>query len=303
MSIEVHSLSKQYGEQKAVDDISFQVRKGEILGFLGPNGAGKSTTLKILTGFIPQTTGTAKICGIDTREDMLEVRRKVGYLPEHNPLYTDMYVREFLSFSARLYPDKKITDKRIREVIDRVGLTREKGKKLSQLSKGYRQRAGLAQAILHDPEVLILDEPTTGFDPNQLTEVRGLIRELGKEKTVIFSSHIMQEVEAVAQRVVIIDRGKLVADDAIGQLGYRMDKKLLLTVAFKENVSAATLQQIHGIQKAEPLGDGRWRLYAAAGPADVREDIFAFAVSRKLTLLEMTREEQSLEDVFKQLTR
>ena len=303
MSIEVQALSKQYGDQKAVDDISFQVRKGEILGFLGPNGAGKSTTLKILTGFLPQTSGKAKVCGLDTREDAQDVRRRVGYLPEHNPLYTDMYVREFLEFCARLYPEKKITRRRIQEIIDRVGLSREQGKKLSQLSKGYRQRAGLAHAILHDPEVLILDEPTTGFDPNQLAEVRGLIRELGREKTVIFSSHIMQEVEAVAQRVVIIDRGKLVADDAIGQLRSRMEKKVVLSVAFKEDVSAARLQQITGVQKAESLGDNRWRLQVTSGGMDVREQVFAFAVQEKKTLLEMTREEQSLEDVFKQLTQ
>ena len=216
MSISVASLTKVYGKQKAVDNISFSAQTG-VLGFLGPNGAGKSTTMKILTGFIPQTSGKASVCGFDVETQPLEVKRSIGYLPESNPLYTDMYVRESLAFIANIHQIDN-PEKRIDEIIELTGLTPEKHKKIGQLSKGYRQRVGLAQAILHDPQVLILDEPTSGLDPNQLIGIRQLIRDLGKTKTIILSTHIMQEVEAVCDRVVIINKGTIVADDTLNGL-------------------------------------------------------------------------------------
>ncbi len=213
MSIRIEKLSKHYGEQKAVDEISFEVRKGEIVGFLGPNGAGKSTTMKILTGFLRPTSGSAMVNDLVVDTDSTQIRRLIGYLPEHNPLYLEMYVQEFLAFSGALYglSGKRLKEK-VAEIIEKVGLGPEKHKKIGQLSKGYRQRTGLAQALIHNPDVLILDEPTTGLDPNQLVEIRELIREVGKNKTVILSTHIMQEVEAICDRVIIIHRGKIVAD-------------------------------------------------------------------------------------------
>jgi ABC-2 type transport system ATP-binding protein len=219
MSIKVQNLSKVYGTQRAVDNISFEVSKGEIIGFLGPNGAGKSTTMKILTGYIPATEGTAEVNGFDVRTSPMQVKTHIGYLPEHNPLYLDMYVKEFLDFAGSLYGLKGRTLQiRIDETIERVGLGLEKHKKIGQLSKGYRQRVGLAQALIHNPDVLILDEPTTGLDPNQLVEIRDLIKNVGKDKTVIFSTHIMQEVEAICDRVVIINCGKIVADSTLSEL-------------------------------------------------------------------------------------
>lgn len=219
MSIKVQNLSKVYGTQRAVDNISFEVNKGEIIGFLGPNGAGKSTTMKILTGYIPATEGTAEVNGFDVKTYPMKVKANIGYLPEHNPLYLDMYVKEFLDFAGSLYGLKGRTLQiKIDETIERVGLGLEKHKKIGQLSKGYRQRVGLAQALIHNPDVLILDEPTTGLDPNQLVEIRDLIKNVGKDKTVIFSTHIMQEVEAICDRVVIINRGKIVADGALSEL-------------------------------------------------------------------------------------
>ncbi|WP_026896717.1 ATP-binding cassette domain-containing protein [Daejeonella oryzae] len=217
MSIVVNKISKVYGQQKAVDEISFSASPGKILGFLGPNGAGKSTTMKIITCFIPQTSGSASVCGFDLMENPMEVRRNIGYLPEHNPLYLDLYVKEALGFMADIYQIPK-KHKRIAEVIELTGLGDEQHKKIAALSKGYRQRVGLAQAILHDPKVLILDEPTTGLDPNQIIGIRNLIKDLGKTKTVIFSTHIMQEVEAICEQVIIIDKGKIVADDDLKEL-------------------------------------------------------------------------------------
>lgn len=219
MSIKVQNLSKVYGTQRAVDNISFEVSKGEIIGFLGPNGAGKSTTMKILTGYIPATEGTAEVNGFNVQTSPMQVKSNIGYLPEHNPLYLDMYVKEFLDFAGSLYGLKGRTlQLKIDETIERVGLGLEKHKKIGQLSKGYRQRVGLAQALIHNPDVLILDEPTTGLDPNQLVEIRDLIKHVGKDKTVIFSTHIMQEVEAICDRVVIINRGKIVADSTLSEI-------------------------------------------------------------------------------------
>src|ERR1700722_16394700 len=233
MSVKVSHLTKNYGAQHAVDDISFEVNKGEVLGFLGPNGAGKSTTMKIITCFIPQTQGKAIVCGYDTTVEPLEVTKKIGYLPESNPLYTDMYVQEYLEFMAGLHKLGNRTKERIKEMIEVTGLTVERKKKVGQLSKGYRQRVGLAQAMLHDPEVLILDEPTSGLDPNQLVEIRSLIKQLGQKKTVIFSSHIMQEVQAVASRVIIINKGKIVADDSTENLQGRTGAEIVVTAEFK----------------------------------------------------------------------
>lgn len=219
MSIKIQNLSKIYGSQKAVDNISFEINKGEIVGFLGPNGAGKSTTMKILTGYIPATEGIAEVNGFDVKTNPMQVKQTIGYLPEHNPLYLDMYVREFLEFVGSMYGiSGKNLKNRIDEVIELVGLNIEKHKKIGQLSKGYRQRVGIAQALIHDPEVLILDEPTTGLDPNQLVEIRNLIKQIGQNKTVVFSTHIMQEVEAICDRVVIINRGKIVADGNLNEL-------------------------------------------------------------------------------------
>ncbi len=302
MSVSVSSLSKVYGEQRAVDGITFEVKKGEVLGFLGPNGAGKSTTMKMLSCFIPQTSGTATVCGFDTIASPLEVAKKIGYLPENNPLYYDMYVREYLEFMAGLHKLGKITNQRIDEMIEVTGLTAERKKKVGQLSKGYKQRVGLAQAMLHNPEVLILDEPTSGLDPNQLVEIRSLIKQLGKDKTVIFSSHIMQEVQAVADRVVIINKGRIVADDSTANLQHRIGNEIIVTAEFKQAVDRALLGNLKGIKSYEQLKDGKWN-FVSEGNRDIREDIFNFAKEKNLTLLHLNKEEYSLEDVFKQLTK
>jgi ABC-2 type transport system ATP-binding protein len=300
MSVIVKQLSKIYGTQKAVDEISFEVKKGEVLGFLGPNGAGKSTTMKILTCFLPQTSGNAEVCGTDTATNPLEVRRHIGYLPESNPLYQDMYVKEYLEFAASIYQLPN-AQKRIAEMIEATGLTAERTKKIAQLSKGYKQRVGLAQAMLHNPEVLILDEPTSGLDPNQLVEIRALIKQLGKDKTVIFSSHIMQEVQAVANRVVIISKGKIVADDTTEQLQSRLNNEMVALVEFKQPVHHETLLKIKGVKQAVQQ-DNLWQL-TAIDSEDIRESIFEFAKQQNLTLLQLYRDKYSLEEVFKQLTK
>lgn len=301
MSIVVSHLTKMYGRQKAVDDISFEVRKGEVLGFLGPNGAGKSTTMKILTCFIPQTTGEAKVCGFDTISEPMEVRKKIGYLPESNPLYYDMYVYEYLEFMAGLHKLGDRTKERIEAMIETTGLTAERRKMVGQLSKGYKQRVGLAQAMLHDPEVLILDEPTSGLDPNQLIEIRELIRRMGKDKTVIFSSHIMQEVQAVADRVVIISRGKLVADDTTERLQQKINNEQTVIAEFRQQPEAGILDNLKGVKSYHKMKDGKWA-FVSSGTGDLREEIFLFAKDNGLILLGLYKEEYSLEDVFKQLT-
>jgi ABC-2 type transport system ATP-binding protein len=301
MSIKVSNLTKLYGQQKAIDDISFEVHKGEVLGFLGPNGAGKSTTMKILTCFIPQTTGQAWVCGRDTVTDPIEVRKKIGYLPESNALYYDMYVYEYLEFMAGLHKLGDRTKERIETMIEVTGLTAERRKIVGQLSKGYKQRVGLAQAMLHDPEVLILDEPTSGLDPNQLIEIRELIRTLGRDKTVIFSSHIMQEVQAVADRVIIINKGKIVANDTTEHLQHKLNNEVTVIAEFKQKVEHAMLHQIKGIKHFEELKDGKWS-FVSNGKSDLREEIFYFAKDKDLTLLGLQKEEYSLEDVFKQVT-
>ena len=293
-------LTKIYGEQKAIDQVSFTAGKGEILGFLGPNGAGKTTTMKIITGFIPQTEGDAEVCGFDVNKSPLEVRKRIGYLPEHNPLYKDMYVKEFLEFVAGLHQLKKPMQ-RIKDMIDMTGLEKEQHKPIAALSKGYRQRVGLAQAMLHDPEVLILDEPTTGLDPNQLVEIRSLIKQLGKEKTLIFSTHIMQEVEAICNRVLIINNGKIVADDRIEQLPNLIKGEAMVSVAFLEEVKAEVLKKIKGVNSVKKINQNSWQLSSDA-KADIRPEVFRFAVDQGLTLIEMHKEAYSVEDVFQKLT-
>jgi ABC-2 type transport system ATP-binding protein len=301
MSIEVRQLTKKYGEQKAVNDISFSAKSGEILGFLGPNGAGKSTTMKVITCFIPPTEGTVNVCGFGVEEQPLEVQKRIGYLPENNPLYKEMYVREYLGFLAGLHQLSN-RKSRIDEMIELTGLEREQKKQIGALSKGYRQRVGLAQAMIHNPDVLILDEPTSGLDPNQLEEIRHLIKRLGQEKTVIFSTHIMQEVQELCDRVIIINKGQLVADDPIGQLQNRVAGDTMITLEFNKEVSAEQLQQLSGVGSVRSLGNKRWELTADSGK-DVREQVFRFAVDQQLILLEMHKEEYSVEDVFQQLTR
>jgi ABC-2 type transport system ATP-binding protein len=300
MSIEVKNLSKFYGEQAAVNDISFSINKGEIVGFLGPNGAGKSTTMKILTGFIPSTSGEVKVCGLEVDVDSLETRKKIGYLPENNPLYLDMYVREYLEFVGKIYkvPNLKA---RIDEMIQQVGLEVEQNKKIGMLSKGYRQRVGLAQAIIHDPEVLILDEPTTGLDPNQLVEIRELIKRIGKSKTVMLSTHIMQEVEAICDRVIIIKSGKIVANSTASELQYEEDKQVVY-VEFEGELSKNQLKKEAGITTVESVGLNAW-LVESNKAVDLRKLIAQFAQKNNLLVLTLRKEEKTLEEVFKELTK
>ncbi len=302
MSVVVEQLTKEYGTQKAVNAITFRAKKGEVLGFLGPNGAGKTTTMKIVTCFIPQTSGKASVCDYDVAEQPIEVRRRIGYLPESNPLYKDMYVKEYLSFVAGLHDNVPNKRQRVHEMIEWTGLEREQHKLIGSLSKGYRQRVGLAQAMLHDPEVLILDEPTSGLDPNQLVEIRQLIKKLGEEKTVVFSTHIMQEVQALCDRVLIINKGKIVANDPIEDLKRRVKGSSVVTVEFKGKVKAKDLETIRHVRQAKQLANNRWQLFASQH-ADVRAEVFHFAVAQKLTLLEMHQEVNSVEDVFQELTK
>ncbi len=300
MSISVRHITKTYGEQKALNDVSFGVQPGEVVGFLGPNGAGKSTLMRILTCFIPPNSGEASVFGADVMEDSLTVRNHVGYLPENNPLYTHMYVREYLEFIGGLF---KLRNKRERmeQMIETVGLELEQHKKIDQLSKGYRQRVGLAQVLMHDPPVLILDEPTTGLDPNQLREIRDLIREIGREKTVLLSTHIMQEVEAVCDRAVIIHQGRIVADDPVEVLQQKTAGGVVFRVEFDKEVNEADLKSIPGVAEVREVGNRSWKL-SSSGGADIREKVFQFAVDSGLSVLTLQREEQKLEDVFRELT-
>ncbi|MDZ4823455.1 MAG: gliding motility-associated ABC transporter ATP-binding subunit GldA [Flavobacteriales bacterium] len=301
MSIITHNVSKLYGTQRALSHVSFSIDKGEVVGFLGPNGAGKSTMMKIITCFIPQTEGTVKVCGFDTQEQSIEVRRRIGYLPEHNPLYTDMYVREYLTFTGELYKIPNLK-KRVGEMIEMVGLTGEAHKKIEALSKGYRQRVGLAQAMIHNPEVLILDEPTSGLDPNQLAEIRELIKQIGKEKTVMLSTHIMQEVEAICSRVIIINKGEIVADDAVENMSSLLSKgQQRIRVEFSAAISSSSLAKIPGLLDVANSGANMW-LVNADGSGDVRQSIFDFAVKENIAVLSLQKEEVSLEEVFKALT-
>jgi ABC-2 type transport system ATP-binding protein len=299
MSIVVEKLTKIYGVQKALDAISFEAKPGEVLGFLGPNGAGKSTTMKILTCYIPQTSGNASVCGFDVVNNPIEVRRQIGYLPELNPLYTDMFVKEYLMFSAEIQGLGKQANMRVEEMMERVGLNIERRKKIGQLSKGYKQRVGLAQAMLHNPKVLILDEPTSGLDPNQVGEMRDLIREIGHDKTVLLSTHIMQEVEAMCNRVVIINKGKIVADNTIAKLQQKLSGEVHITVEFKNEVNESVLKQIVGVVHVKQKG----HKYTLKAKTDVREQISLTAAEHKWVLLSMNLEEETLEEVFQKLTQ
>jgi ABC-2 type transport system ATP-binding protein len=302
MSIKVNNITKIYGEQRALNDVSFEVNTGEIVGFLGPNGAGKSTMMKILTCFIPQTSGTASVCGFDVSEQSLDVRKNVGYLPEHNPLYLDMYVKEYLEFIAGLHQLTNVKQ-RIAEMIEKTGLQVEQKKKIGALSKGYRQRVGLAQAMIHDPKVLILDEPTTGLDPNQLAEIRNLIIEVGKHKTVMLSTHIMQEVEAVCDRVIIINNGQIVANDLTSALqNSQAQNKQFITVEFDKPASSTSLKSINGVVAAKNINGNVWQIESDSDE-DIRSAIFQHAVQNGLAVLTLQKEEQRLEDVFKKLTK
>jgi ABC-2 type transport system ATP-binding protein len=300
MSVVVEHLSKYYGEQMAVDDISFQVGKGEILGFLGPNGAGKSTTMKMLTGYLPPASGKIEIGGIDMLQHPIEGRRHIGYLPEHNPLYLDMYVKEFLHFVAGTYSLGKQTKEAVKRVIEMIGLGAEAGKTIRQLSKGYRQRVGLAQALIHDPEVLILDEPTTGLDPLQLAEIRSLIKSLGKTKTILFSTHIMQEVQAVCDRVVIIHKGKLVADSTIEGLNASISGQSSVLIQFEKPITTSLKDQSE-IVDLQMIQSGTYRAKGNDLLA-LKKALFRLAVEEDNPILELKEEKAGLEDVFRQLT-
>lgn len=298
--IEVDQLSKHYGEQKAVNAISFRAAKGEIVGFLGPNGAGKSTTMKMLTGYLVPDSGKAKVSGLDVTEAPIAAKKKIGYLPEANPLYVDMYVREYLGFVAGVHqlPDAKAA---VERVIKLTGLTLESKKKIGQLSKGYRQRVGLAAALIHDPEVLILDEPTSGLDPNQIIEIRNVIRQQGADKTVLFSSHILQEVEAICDRVIIINKGNIVADDTLANLQQGNRDRSMVMVEFSEEVQADWLQQITDAMKYERLSAGKYKLETTQ-PEQVRKQLLQLAIAHNLNIVSLQTERQSLEEIFRTLT-
>ena len=301
MSIEVKNLLKVYGEQKAVNNISFKVNKGEIVGFLGPNGAGKSTTMKIITGYLQQTGGEAYVCGINVSEDPLTTKRKIGYLPELNALYYDMYVREYLAFVAEIHLVENAKAK-IENVISLTGLTVESKKKIGQLSKGYKQRVGLADALIHDPEVLILDEPTSGLDPNQIIEIREVIRKQGQDKTVLFSSHILQEVEAMCDRVIIINKGEIVANDQLSNLKKGNEANHAVIVQFKEPVDKHLLENINDVSSIEQLTSFNLKL-KTSNPETVRKQILELSLQHNLNIVSLQSESQSLEDVFRSLTQ
>lgn len=300
MSISVQSLVKNYGDQKAVDQISFEVGKGEIVGFLGPNGAGKSTTMKILTGYLQPDGGKALVSGIDVCDNPFQTKKKIGYLPESNPLYYDMYVREYLHFMADVH---RVTNpsSRINEVIEQVGLSRESDKKTGQLSKGYKQRVGLAAALIHNPEVLILDEPTTGLDPNQIIEIREVIRQLGREKTILFSSHILQEVEAICDRVIIINKGKLIADSTVANL-QASNSTPVIRVQFKESLEAQWIKRaVKSHTGIEKISAQEWEIRATDIP-EAKKQLLELALRENLNIISLQSGEQSLEEVFRALT-
>ncbi len=301
MSVVVNDVTKIYGEQRALDQVSFEVKAGEIVGLLGPNGAGKSTLMKIITCYIPPTSGEASVNGFDIFEDSIEIRKCIGYLPEHNPLYPEMYVKEYLEFIAGLH---KLKNKKqlVTKAIRTTGLPAEQNKKIGALSKGYRQRVGLAQVLLHDPEVLVLDEPTSGLDPNQIIEIRELIKKAGQEKTIILSTHIMQEVEAICNRAIIIDKGRIVADESTQALSKGVVENEVITVEFNKEPDEKALEKIKGVIKVKKSDQHQYIIETAAGE-DIREDIFNFAVNQRLTVLSLNREKRSMEQVFQILTK
>lgn len=303
MSIIVAGVTKLYGKQKALNNASFEIKTGEIVGFLGPNGAGKSTMMKIITGFIPQTSGDVFVNGINVLDENQDVRKSIGYLPENNPLYHDMFVTEYLNYVAGIYKLGKKKNERIEEIVEKTGLQEERHKKIGALSKGYRQRVGLAQALLHDPEVLILDEPTSGLDPNQIIEIRNLISDVGKQKTVLLSTHIMQEVEAICDSVIIINSGKIVARGQTSNIQSKVGKKnQIVTVEFNLAINKKKLEAVKGVHSIKKLKDKIW-LIEAESDRDIRESIFKFAVDNKYAVLTMQKQEKSLEEVFRELTK
>ncbi|MEY4432374.1 MAG: gliding motility-associated transporter ATP-binding subunit GldA [Bacteroidota bacterium] len=298
MSIAIQNISKSYGTQKALDAISFTINKGEIVGFLGPNGAGKSTLMKILTTYLTADEGSAKVNGFDVTTQQKDVQLSIGYLPEHNPLYLDLYVREYLAFNANVY---KVAQSRIEEVIQLTGLTTESHKKIGQLSKGYRQRVGLANALLHNPDVLILDEPTTGLDPNQLVEIRNVIKNAGKDKTIFLSTHIMQEVEAICDRVIIIDKGKIVADKQLEKL-ISESANQIIEVEFDQEVNETQIATIENISSYTTANGTVWELTFATDK-DMRPVVFDFATANGLKTLQLSQKNKNLETVFREVTK
>ena len=302
MSIKVQNITKIYGEQKALNKVSFEIKTGEIVGFLGPNGAGKSTMMKIITGFIPQNEGQVFVNELDINKNNLEVKKEIGYLPEHNPLYLEMYVKEYLYFVAGIYKIKNKKQKLI-EIIEKTGLTIEQNKKISALSKGYRQRVGLAQALIHNPKVLILDEPTSGLDPNQIIEIRNLIAEVGKEKTVLLSTHIMQEVEALCDRVIILNKGSIVADDLAKNIHLHVKKDIQnILVEFDKEINPEKLKEIKDVLNIKYLKKMTY-LVQSKIDTDVRSDIFNFAMANDIKILSLQKQEKTLENIFQELTK
>ncbi len=302
MSIIIRNVTKFYGKQKALDDVSFEIKTGEIVGFLGPNGAGKSTMMKIITGFIPASSGSVKVNGYDIGNGSGEVKKMIGYLPENNPLYPEMYVREYLGFVASMYKSDTPLRKRIDSIIETTGLTPEQNKKISSLSKGYRQRVGLAQALIHNPQVLILDEATTGLDPNQIIEIRNLIREAGREKTIMLSTHIMQEVEAICDRVIIIDKGVIVADERKENIYSRLiTNRQVVEIEFDQDANEKLLNQIPGVDYVRRIKLNTW-LVESSVKNDIRPALFEFAVKNSLTVLSLQKKESNLEEIFRILT-
>jgi len=301
MSVQVSGLTKIYDTQRAVDNISFELKKGEIVGFLGPNGAGKSTTMKMITGYLPPTSGKASVCGFDVQDKPMEVRKRIGYLPEANPLYFEMYVREYLEFTAGIHKLGKGSKERIEQMISMTGLGREAHKKIGALSKGYKQRVGLAQAMLHDPEVLILDEPTSGLDPNQIVEIRDLVKNIGREKTVLLSTHIMQEVQAMCSRVIIISSGRIVADDSLGNLQQANSSQDVLVIAVQGSFDVVLLNELRNARRYEDMGGNRWKLITDA-PDALRKEVMQWALNHDISITSMQAQAETLENVFRSLT-
>jgi ABC-2 type transport system ATP-binding protein len=303
MSIEVKEVTRSYGRQKALDSVSFSVARGEITGFIGPNGAGKSTMMKIITGYLHPDSGSVLIDDVNIAESPLRTRAWTGYLPEHNPLYLNMYVKEYLEFTAGLYGLKGRKTAKLNAVIEKTGLGPEQHKTIGALSKGYRQRVGLAQAIIHDPKILILDEPTSGLDPNQIVDIRTLISELGRDKTVMLSTHIMQEVEAICHKIILINKGKIVADNLTEELiSHNTGNLQTVQVEFNKQVAQQTILDIQGVKDARPYKENQWIISGTSEP-DVRTAIFAFAVQNQLVVLSIQRQEKTMEQVFHELTR
>jgi ABC-2 type transport system ATP-binding protein len=302
MSILVEKVSKLYGKQCVLNNVSFEIKSGEIVGFIGPNGAGKSTMMKIICGYIPASSGKVDVNDLDISDYSLEVKKLIGYLPEHNPLYTEMYIKEYLEFTGNIFKVKDLTG-RIKNIIDQTGLGPEQHKKIGNLSKGYRQRVGLAQALIHDPAVLILDEPTTGLDPNQIVEIRNLISEVGQKKTILLSTHIMQEVEAICNRTIIINKGEIVANDSTRDIyQYSVTNEYTVMVEFSSEIEMTSLLKIPGVEKALNVNEKIW-LLSNNQATDFRENVFKYAVEKGISVLSMQKQQKSLEEVFQELTK